>query len=172
VSELESSLSKWQEQMREGLKEWNADLEHQYRRDIPFERFVFVRRATTWRDFIDWYEPLHSRWGFRGQGNAKWSLTSSLDRVIRVKVADGEFGDVELPLKVGFLENRTLVPFKKCSHQHLTHLPSDDDLVSWLALMQHYGVPTRLLDWTKSPYVAPISRQKKLTKRLRFGQLT
>jgi hypothetical protein len=29
-------------------------------------------------------------------------------------------------------------------------LPRWDDYVSWLLLMQHYGVPTRLLDWTEN----------------------
>ncbi len=32
--------------------------------------------------------------------------------------------------------------------------PSNDDLVAWLFLMQHYGLPTRLLDWTRSPLAA------------------
>jgi len=35
-----------------------------------------------------------------------------------------------------------------------TRLPDEDDVVEWWMLMQHYGAPTRILDWSGSPFVA------------------
>lgn len=40
--------------------------------------------------------------------------------------------------------------FKMKAQSRHQHLPDPSDLPAWLFLMQHYGHPTRLLDWSES----------------------
>jgi hypothetical protein len=82
------------------------------------------------------------RWAFRGQADADWGLTPAIERL------------APEPVFWNNAETRILRDFKERAHLYLRASPAPDDELSWLALMRHHGAPTRLLDWTKSPYVA------------------
>lgn len=88
---------------------------------------------------------LPNHFAFRGQANADWGLTSTLERVI------GRRWSAENARR---FESYSLQLFQSKYHIYSgsEHIPTSK--LSWLSVMQHYGVPTRLIDFTTSPYIA------------------
>lgn len=108
----------------------------------PFYR---VTRAETLADVHAWLPP-EDEWIFRGQSNSQWDLSTSLERAL---AASPEGLIHALDLERGLVRR-----FQREANHYLSHLPDDGNIPEWLAIMQHYGAPTRLLDWTHSFDVA------------------
>ena len=104
-------------------------------------------RVPSWDEFLKLITSApYSNWAFRGERHAHWPLSTSLSRYFQ------DFGIH--PQAWPEQEDRILRIFKRKGHQYLGQPPALIDDFQWLALMQHHGAPTRLLDFTWSPYVA------------------
>lgn len=88
---------------------------------------------------------LPNNFAFRGQSDATWGLQSTLERTLGVNWNSGNARK---------FETYSLNLFKSKYHIYsgAEHIPKSK--LSWLSVMQHYGVPTRLIDFTTSPYIA------------------
>ncbi|MBI2985566.1 MAG: FRG domain-containing protein [Deltaproteobacteria bacterium] len=85
-------------------------------------------------------------WIFRGVSDPGLPLASKLERACK---------SMGIPLsKAAHFEAGLMREFRRRYHLYSSHVPNVTDDVQWLAVMQHYGSPTRLLDWTYSVYVA------------------
>jgi hypothetical protein len=104
-----------------------------------------IVRAKSWLDlqellFADSWDGqiarFRSRQAYRGLSNADYPLETTLMRL------GGDYTQ---------LERHLIRNFKKYAHRSMVE---KDSIWHWLSLAQHHGLPTRLLDWTYSPYVA------------------
>jgi hypothetical protein len=101
-------------------------------------------RAESWTHLQEllyeesWQEGLgrfRSDFVFRGIEDAAVDLSTSLARL------GGDYGD---------LERHLLRNFRKYAHSDIRN----ETFWDWLSLAKHHGLPTRVLDWTHSPFVA------------------
>ncbi len=84
-------------------------------------------------------------WVFRGCQSPHWALAPSIERHADKTTTSS---------KRSMLEWILVREFQRGAHHYLDRVPSTDLVVEWLALMRHFGAPTRLLDWSYSFYVA------------------
>jgi hypothetical protein len=86
-----------------------------------------------WKDSL---QRFRSDYVYRGLPSAQYDLQTSL---IRLGENSAE------------VEQHLLRAFRRYAYRYATFA---DSIWNWLALAQHHGLPTRLLDFTYSPYVA------------------
>ena len=130
-------------------------------------------RISSWEEFYclaSWYHNESATWVFRGHEDAAWKLESTWDRFVAAYKRDAtgkpfkiESSDVNKALAgyFGFFqgenteilrkENIMIDEFKRmiCFDHYL-----GDKTLPYLMMMQHYGIPTRLLDFSYSLFVA------------------
>ncbi len=111
------------------------------------------------------FERDSNDWIYRGQANFDWPISSTLSRALIQQAKNGG------PIGQDLFTCKAVCP-KRDDHAlmveqlllrefilqaeglSIANLPPYQDRLGWWELMQHHGVPTRLLDWSRSPFVA------------------
>jgi hypothetical protein len=129
---------------------------------VPSPPLDVLSRHTSWDDFVAKAKFFGPDWVFRG-ALATSRLETTLERACRAWQIDLS--------RAQTVEDRLIEDFRR--HPQVgAQSPDSGDTLGWIALMQHHGAPTRLLDWTYSPFVAAYFAFTQLLNRLMEPDVT
>jgi len=96
-------------------------------------------------DFLQTTQDFHDEWSEEDPKNPLWFRGQEADKRLQPRVYRDEAGTLD--------ESEVRYEFQRRAIQFpLVHSPSSD--WEWYFLMQHYRVPTRLLDWSEGALLA------------------
>jgi hypothetical protein len=111
---------------------------------------LFIRIIVdSWNDVLLLFDQITRKsenWAFRGHSDECWKLSTKFEREADKYKCDSYW-----------FKNREKIilnDFQRKAHHYVQNLPQPENYIEWLSLLQHYGGPSRLLDFTYSYYLA------------------
>ncbi len=95
--------------------------------------------------------PIDTRFLFRGISNREYSLLPSVYRTHQTPFEDR---NIENSLYLAFANESAIIKeFRNEARRYIVGA-NFDKFINWAEYAQHFGVPTRFLDWSSNPLVA------------------
>lgn len=113
---------------------------------------TFIDIQKRWLEFIEWIERHSNQNFFRGVSNIEYLLLPSVGRMANYS----------------YVNERNMFEHFKLKAQ--AHIKASNDF-EWLAIAQHHGLRTRLLDWTSNPLIAAYFACSEIKNKSQTGRI-
>ena len=117
---------------------------------------VLVDDIWPWVRFVGQNLMKNSLCFFRGQSNAQWVIKSTFERECCTSdKSDLAHGVTFAEMRLRAQERRLLTQFVRDGWKYTSgNFNGNLTMVEWYSLMRHYGIPTRMVDFTESALIA------------------